>query len=256
MEALGFLVIHGYGLTETYGPATVCAWKPEWDALPPEQRASVRSRQGLHHLGLVVDVKDPATMRSVPADGRAVGEVMLRGNTVMSGYYKDAAATSEALAGGWLRSGDLAVRHGDGYVKIVDRAKDIIISGGENISTIEVEAALFAHPAVAEAAVVGRPDEYWGETPCAFVKLRDGGSAGSVGAEEVIAFCRARLPRYMAPRTVVFVAELPKTATGKVQKVALRERARAMGSISGSICRQQLGAGSESESGRGTRSKL
>ncbi|KAG2605779.1 hypothetical protein PVAP13_4NG218600 [Panicum virgatum] len=256
MEALGFLVIHGYGLTETHGPATFCAWKPEWDALRPEQRASVRSRQGLHHLGLVVDVKDPVTMRSVPADGRTVGEVMLRGNTVMSGYYKDAAATSEALAGGWLRSGDLAVRHGDGYVKIVDRAKDIIISGGENISTIEVEAALFTHPAVAEAAVVGRPDEYWGETPCAFVKLQDGGSAGSVGAEEVIAFCRARLPRYMAPRTVVFVAELPKTATGKVQKVALRERARTMGAISGSISRQQLGAGSESESGRGTKSKL
>ncbi|RLN13161.1 putative acyl-activating enzyme 1, peroxisomal [Panicum miliaceum] len=252
MEALGFLVIHGYGLTETYGPATFCAWKPEWDALPPEQQASIKSRQGLHHLGLVVDVKDPVTMRSVPADGRTMGEVMLRGNTLMSGYYKDAAATSEALAGGWLRSGDLAVRHGDGYVKIMDRSKDIIISGGENISRIEVEAALFAHPAVAEAAVVGRPDEYWGETPCAFVKLRDGG-AGSVGAEEVIAFCRARLPRYMAPRTVVFVAELPKTATGKVQKVALRERARAMGSIPGSISRQQLGV-SESESG--TRSKL
>ncbi|PAN03664.1 hypothetical protein PAHAL_1G013900 [Panicum hallii] len=229
MEELGFLVIHSYGLTETYGPATVCTWKPEWDALPAAERAAIKSRQGLHHLGLEVDVKDPATMRGVPADGRTMGEVMFRGNTVMSGYLKDAAATAEAMAGGWLRSGDLAVRHGDGYVKILDRSKDIIISGGENISTIEVEAALFAHPAVAEAAVVGRPDEYWGETPCAFVTLKDG---GSVGAEEVMAFCRARLPRYMAPRTVVFVDELPKTATGKVQKFTLREKAKAMGSIS------------------------
>lgn len=229
MEEQGFLVIHSYGLTETYGPATVCTWKPEWDALPAEQRAAIKSRQGLHHLGLEVDVKDPATMRSVPADGETMGEVMFRGNTVMSGYYKDGRATAEALAGGWLRSGDLAVRHpGDGYVKIRDRSKDIIISGGENISTIEVEAALFDHPAVVEAAVVGRPDEYWGETPCAFVKLKDN---GKVGAEEVMAFCRARLPHYMAPRTVVLMEELPKTATGKVQKFVLREKAKAMGSL-------------------------
>ncbi|XP_062217972.1 butanoate--CoA ligase AAE1-like [Phragmites australis] len=241
MEELGFLIIHSYGLTETYGPATVCTWKPEWDALPPEERAAIKSRQGLHHLGLEVDVKDPTTMRSVPADGRTMGEVMFRGNTVMSGYYKDSAATAEAMAGGWLRSGDLAVRHGDGYVKIRDRSKDIIISGGENISTIEVEAALFAHPALMEAAVVGRPDEYWGETPCAFVTLRDG--AEGVGAEEVMAFCRARLPHYMAPRTVVFVAELPKTATGKVQKFALREQAKAMGSISLSSSKQGGGSG-------------
>ncbi|XP_052139913.1 butanoate--CoA ligase AAE1-like [Oryza glaberrima] len=236
MEEQGFLVIHSYGLTETYGPATVCTWKPEWDALPAEERARIKSRQGLHHVGLeAADVKDPATMRSVPADGRTVGEVMLRGNTVMSGYYKDGGATAEALAGGWLRSGDLAVREEDGYIKILDRSKDIIISGGENISTVEVEAALFGHPAVEEAAVVGRPDEYWGETPCAFVKLRGGGGGGGGGAaveEELMAFCRARLPRYMAPRTVVVVEEeLPKTATGKVQKVALRERAKAMGSL-------------------------
>ncbi|KAF8748342.1 hypothetical protein HU200_012939 [Digitaria exilis] len=231
MEELGFLVIHSYGLTETYGPATVCTWKPEWDKLPASERAAIKSRQGLHHLGLEVDVKDPSTMASVPADRCTMGEVMFRGNTVMSGYFKDAAATAEAMAGGWLRSGDLAVRHGDGYVKILDRSKDIIISGGENISTIEVEAALFAHPAVAEAAVVGRPDEYWGETPCAFVKLKDGVAAGGVSEEEVVAFCRGRLPRYMAPRTVVFVAELPKTATGKVQKFTLREKAKAMGSI-------------------------
>ncbi|CAD6248375.1 unnamed protein product [Miscanthus lutarioriparius] len=251
MEELGFLVIHSYGLTETYGPATVCTWRPEWDALPAAERAAIKSRQGLHHLGLEVDVKDPATMTSVPADGRTMGEVMFRGNTVMSGYYKDAAATAEAMSGGWLRSGDLAVRHaGDGYVKILDRSKDIIISGGENISTIEVEAALFAHPAVAEAAVVGRPDEYWGETPCAFVTLKEGKDAEGVGAEELMAFCRARLPRYMAPRMVVFVAELPKTATGKVQKFALREQAKAMGSISSSS------SSSKKPGGSGTRSKL
>ncbi|KAL6909718.1 hypothetical protein ACP4OV_001377 [Aristida adscensionis] len=220
LEALGFHVIHGYGLTETYGPASLCAWWPEWDALPTEHRARIKARQGLQLLGLEVDVKDPATMRSVPPDGRTMGEVMLRGNTVMRGYYKDAAATAEALAGGWLRSGDLAVRHGDGYVKIVDRSKDIAISGGENVSTIEVEAALSAHPAVAEAAVVGRPDEYWGETPCAFVTLRDGGEGPS--AEDVMAFCRERLPRFIVLRTVLFVPELPKTATGKVKKVVLR----------------------------------
>ncbi|TVU33636.1 hypothetical protein EJB05_25466, partial [Eragrostis curvula] len=232
MEELGFTIVHAYGLTETYGPATACTWKPEWDALPPEERAALTSRQGIRHLGMEeVDVKDPVTLQSVPADGRTVGEVMFRGNTVMSGYYKDAAATAEAMAGGWMRSGDLAVRHADGYVKLVDRSKDVVISGGENISTIEVEAAMFAHPAVADAAVVGRPDEYWGETPCAFVALKEGSSAT---AEEVIAFCRSRLPRYMAPRTVVFVAELPKTATGKVQKFALREQAKALNTISSS----------------------
>uniref|UniRef100_A0A0E0JI35 Uncharacterized protein n=1 Tax=Oryza punctata TaxID=4537 RepID=A0A0E0JI35_ORYPU len=249
MEEQGFLVIHSYGLTETYGPATVCTWKPEWDALPAEERARIKSRQGLHHLGLEADVKDPATMQSVPADGRTVGEVMLRGNTVMSGYYKDGGATAEALAGGWFRSGDLAVREEDGYIKILDRSKDIIISGGENISTIEVEAALFGHPAVEEAAVVGRPDEYWGETPCAFVKLRGGGGGGGAATtvDELMAFCRARLPRYMAPRTVVVVEEMPKTATGKVQKLALRERAKAMGS---------LPAPSSSSTGAAGRSKL
>jgi fatty-acyl-CoA synthase len=246
MEELRFLVIHSYGLTETYGPATVCAWMPEWDALPADERAAIKSRQGLHHLGLEMDVKDPATMRSVPADGETMGEVMLRGNTVMSGYYKDAAATAEALAGGWFRSGDLAVRNPvDGYVKIRDRSKDIIISGGENISTIEVEAALFAHPAVAEAAVVGRPDEHWGETPCAFVVAREG--VGMVDAEEVMEFCRGRLPRYMAPRTVVVVEELPKTATGKVQKFALREKAKAMGSLSSTASRSRGGGRSTSK---------
>ncbi|KAF0934989.1 hypothetical protein E2562_029516 [Oryza meyeriana var. granulata] len=255
MEEQGFLVIHSYGLTETYGPATVCTWKPEWDALPAEERARIKSRQGLHHHGLEVDVKDSATMRSVPADGKTMGEVMLRGNTVMSGYYKDGAATAEALAGGWFRSGDLAVRHEDGYVKVLDRSKDIIISGGENISTIEVEAALFSHPAVEEAAVVGRPDEYWGETPCAFVKLRAAGrEAAKAGVEEeLMAYCRARLPRYMAPRTVVVVEDgLPKTATGKVQKFELRERAKAIGSLPAAAA----ASSSSSSSSNSKRSKL
>ncbi|KAK1668016.1 hypothetical protein QYE76_056175 [Lolium multiflorum] len=231
MDELGFLVIHTYGLTETYGAATVCAWMPEWDALPAEEQAEIKARQGLQHLGLEVDVKDPATMRSIPADGKTVGEVMLRGNTVMSGYYKDAPATAKAMAGGWFRSADLAVRNpGDGYLKFQDRSQDVIISGGgEKISTIQVEEALFAHPAVAEAAVVGRPDEHSGETPCAFVVLR---RKREVEAEEVMEFCKKKLPRYKAPSTVVVVDELPKTATGKVQKLLLREKARAMGSLS------------------------
>ncbi|KAG1361055.1 Acetate/butyrate--CoA ligase AAE7, peroxisomal [Cocos nucifera] len=227
MEDLGFHVIHSYGLTETYGPGTVCTWKPEWDSLPAEERARLKSRQGLQHLAIEeLDVKDPVTLKSVPADGKTMGEVMLRGNAVMNGYYKDLNATNEAMSGGWFRSGDLGVRHADGYVKLKDRSKDIIISGGENISTIEVESVLFGHPAVLETAVVGRPDDYWGETPCAFVKLKEG---THVGAEEIIRFCRARLPHYMAPRTVVF-EDLPKTSTGKTQKFVLREKAKAMGS--------------------------
>uniref|UniRef100_A0ACD5TTX7 Uncharacterized protein n=1 Tax=Avena sativa TaxID=4498 RepID=A0ACD5TTX7_AVESA len=228
MDELGFNVIHGYGLTETYGPATLCVWKPEWDALPAAERARIRARQGVPHVMLEgVEIKDPVTMASVPSDGHTVGEVMLRGNTVMSGYYKDAAATAEAMRGGWLRSGDLGVRHPDGYIQLKDRSKDIIISGGENISSIEVESALFGHPAVLDAAVVARPDDHWGETPCAFVTLKDGAKATEA---EIVEFCRERLPRYMAPRTVVF-AELPKTSTGKTQKYLLREKARAMGSL-------------------------
>ncbi|RZS05602.1 hypothetical protein BHM03_00036142 [Ensete ventricosum] len=228
MEELGFHVTHSYGLTETYGPGTVCTWKPEWNSLPAEERARVKARQGLQHLGLEeVDVKDPVTMKSVPADAKTIGEVMFRGNTVMCGYYKDMSATKEAMAGGWLRSGDLGVRHADGYIQLKDRSKDIIISGGENISTIEVESVLFSHPAVLEAAVVGRPDEHWGETPCAFVKLKEGYSAN---AEDIIKFCRARLPHYMAPRAVVF-EDLPKTSTGKIQKFVLRQKVKAMESL-------------------------
>ncbi|XAR61551.1 hypothetical protein NMG60_11016005 [Bertholletia excelsa] len=232
MEELGFAITHTYGLTEVYGPATVCAWKPEWNSLPREAQAKIKARQGLHHLGLQeVDIKDPVTLKSVPPDAKTMGEVMFKGNTVMNGYLKDAKATQDAFRGGWYRTGDLAVKHPDGYIELKDRAKDIIISGGENISTIEVESVLFSHPAVLEAAVVGRPDEYWGETPCAFVKLKDG---YRVSTDEITRYCRDHLPHYMAPRTVVF-EDLPKTSTGKIQKFALREKAKAMGSLTRTI---------------------
>ncbi|KAK3029171.1 hypothetical protein RJ639_039726 [Escallonia herrerae] len=178
MEELGFGVSHLYGLTETYGPGTSCIWKPEWDSLPSDDRSRFKARQGVHHIGLEdVDVKDPITMENVPADGKTVGEIMFRGNTVMSGYLKDLKATEEAFKDGWFRSGDIAVKHLDGYIQVKDRSKDIIISGGENISTVEVETVLFSHPAVLEAAVVGRPDDHWGQTPCAFVKLKEGFNA-------------------------------------------------------------------------------
>ncbi|KAI8031255.1 putative acyl-activating enzyme 2 [Camellia lanceoleosa] len=228
MEELGFGLSHLYGLTETYGPGTSCVWKPEWDALPQDERLKLKARQGVQHLGLEeVDIKDPITMKSIPADGKTVGEVMFKGNTVMSGYLKDLEATQDAFRGGWFRSGDLAVKHPDGYIEVKDRSKDIIISGGENISSVEVEMALFSHPAVLEAAVVARPDDHWGQTPCAFVKLKEG---FSVDAQEIIKFCRDRLPHYMAPRTVIF-EDLPKTSTGKVQKFVLREKAKALGSL-------------------------
>lgn len=228
MEELGFNVTHSYGLTETYGPGTVCTWKPEWNNLPRDAQAKIKARQGLHHLGMEeVDVKDPMTMKSVPPDAKTIGEVMFRGNTVMNGYLKDFKATEDAFKGGWFRSGDLGVKHPDGYVELKDRSKDIIISGGENISTIEVESVIFSHPAVLEAAVVGRPDDYWGETPCAFVKLKDGCNASG---DDIIKYCRDRLPHYMAPRTVVF-EDLPKTSTGKTQKFILRQKAKAMGSL-------------------------
>ncbi|KAI4388507.1 hypothetical protein MLD38_000828 [Melastoma candidum] len=229
MEAMGFNVMHSYGLTETYGPATVCTWKPEWNSLPPDTRARIKARQGLHHIALAeVDIKDPVTMKSVPADAKTMGEVMLRGNTIMEGYLKDENATRAAFEGGWFRTGDLAIRHPDYYIELKDRSKDIIISGGENISTIEVEAVLFSHPDILEAAVVGRPDDYWGETPCAFVKLKDG--RGPVTEAQIIGYCREKLPHFMAPRTVIF-SDLPKTLTGKTQKFVLRERAKALGSL-------------------------
>ncbi|XP_038720414.1 probable acyl-activating enzyme 1, peroxisomal [Tripterygium wilfordii] len=229
MEELGFGVSQLYGLTETYGPGTSCVWQPEWDSLPLEERAKLKARQGMHHLGLEdVDVKDPKTMESVPADGKALGEIMFRGNTVMDGYLKDMKATAEAFRGGWFRSGDLAVKHPDGYIEMKDRLKDIVISGGENVSTVEVETVVYSHPAVLEVAVVGRPDDHWGQTPCAFVKLKEG---FDVDGQELINYCRDRLPHYMAPKTVIF-QDLPRTATGKVQKFILREKAKALGSIS------------------------
>lgn len=230
MEELGFGVSHLYGLTETFGPGTSCIWKPEWDSLPLADRSKLKARQGVHHLGLEeVDIRDSVTLASVPADGKTIGEIMFRGNTVMSGYLKDLKATEAAFGGGWFRSGDLAVKHPDNYIEVKDRLKDIIISGGENICTVEVETVLYGHPAVLEAAVVARPDDHWGQTPCAFVKLKEG--CDDVGAEELIKFCRDHLPHYMAPRTVVF-EDLPKTSTGKVQKFILREKAKTMRSRS------------------------
>jgi fatty-acyl-CoA synthase len=223
IESMGFHVTHVYGLTEVYGPATLCAWHQEWDALAPADKAAIKARQGVRYQVLEgLMVADSKTMEPVPADGETMGEVMMRGNIVMKGYLKNPKATAEAFAGGWFRSGDLGVMHPNGYIQLKDRAKDIIISGGENISTIEVETVLFRHPAVMEAAVVARPDEKWGETPCAFVTLRQGESAT---AEEIIAFCRDNLAHFKIPKTVVF-CELPKTSTGKVQKFTLRDRAR------------------------------
>jgi fatty-acyl-CoA synthase len=223
MREAGFAVTHLYGLTESYGPAVVNAWHADWDALPPEEQAAKKARQGVRYPVLEgLDVRDPETMEPVPADGSTIGEVMMRGNVVMRGYLKNPASTQAAFAGGWFRTGDLGVKHPDGYIQLKDRSKDIIISGGENISSIEVEDALFKHPAVAAAAVVAKPDAKWGETPCAFVELKPGSEAE---ADELIAWCRERLAPYKLPRHVVF-GELPKTSTGKIQKFILRERAR------------------------------
>ena len=223
MEEMGIGVTHLYGLTETYGPTVSCAWHEEWDERPLTERARLKSRVGVRKANMeAVTVLDPATMTSVPRDGETIGEIMMRGNVVMKGYYKNPAATAEAFAGGWYHTGDLGVIHPDGYIQVKDRSKDIIISGGENISSIELEDALYQHPAVLEAAVVARPDEHWGETPCAFVTLKEG--AGATEAE-IIAFCRNRLAHFKVPKQVVF-GPLPKTATGKIQKFVLRERAR------------------------------
>ncbi len=226
MENAGFHVTHLYGLTETYGPAVVSPWHEEWNPLPLEDRAALKARQGVRYQVLEdLMVADPETMQPVPRDGETMGEVFFRGNVVMKGYLKNPKATEEALKGGWFHSGDLGVWHEDGYIELKDRSKDIIISGGENISTIEVESVLYKHPAVMEAAVVARPDEHWGETPCAFVTLKTGATPPT--AAEIIAFCRENMAHYKAPRSVVF-GELPKTSTGKIQKFVLRERARAL----------------------------
>ena len=225
MREAGFNVTHLYGLTEVYGPAVVNEWDPAWDALPANEQAMKKARQGVRYPVLeALDVLDPDTMESVPADGETLGEVMFRGNVVMKGYLKNPVSTQAAFAGGWFHSGDLGVKHPDGYVQLKDRSKDIIISGGENISSIEVEDALYKHPAVQVAAVVARPDEKWGETPCAFIELRPGASAT---AEELIDWCRQHMARFKVPRHIVF-AEVPKTSTGKIQKFRLREMAKAV----------------------------
>jgi len=224
MEEAGFRVTHLYGLTETYGPAAVSSWHREWNELPLVERAAKKSRQGVRYPVLEdLTVANPSTLESVPADGETMGEVLFRGNVVMKGYLKNPAATEQAFVGGWFHSGDLGVLHPDGYIELKDRSKDIIISGGENISTIEVESVLYKHPSVQEAAVVARPDEKWGETPCAFVSLKPG--AAPVTEAELIDFCRQWLAHFKVPKAVVF-GDLPKTSTGKVQKFVLRDRAR------------------------------
>jgi fatty-acyl-CoA synthase len=229
MAKLGIAVTHVYGLTETYGPAVVCAWQEPWNGLSLEEQARLRARQGVRSLPLEgLMVAAPETLDPVPADGETMGEVMFRGNLVMKGYLSNPRATGEAFAGGWFRSGDLGVVHPDGYLELRDRSKDIIISGGENISSIEVEGVLYRHPAVSAVAVVARPDERWGETPCAFVELKErAGAEGATSEEALIEFCRDNLAHYKCPRSVVF-GELPKTSTGKVQKYVLRERAASL----------------------------
>jgi fatty-acyl-CoA synthase len=223
MERLGFDLTHVYGLTENYGPAAVCAKHDEWNELTLEQRAELNARQGVAYpMQEGMTVLDPETMQPVPSDGETMGEIMFRGNITMKGYLKNPKATQEAFAGGWFHTGDLAVIQPDGYVKIKDRSKDIIISGGENISSIEVEDVLFRHPAVMGAAVVAKPDEKWGETPCAFIELKEGGSATE---QEIIEFCRERMARFKVPKKVIFGA-LPKTSTGKIQKFLLRDQAK------------------------------
>ena len=225
MKEAGFNVTHLYGLTESYGPAVINDWHEEWNALEGAEYGAMKARQGVRYVTLeALDVMDPETVTPVPADGASMGEVMFRGNVVMKGYLKNPKSSAEAFAGGWFHSGDLGVKHPDGYIQLKDRSKDIIISGGENISSIEVEDALYKHPAVQAAAVVAKPDDKWGETPCAFVELKP---SEMVSAEELIGWCRQQLAGYKIPRHIVFT-ELPKTSTGKVQKFKLREMAKAL----------------------------
>ena len=225
IELLNFEVTHAYGLTECYGPGVVCEWHPEWEELPTAEKFTKKARQGVPYLVMQdLTVMDPETMQKTPADSESMGEVFMRGNNVMKGYLKNDKATKEAFLGGWFHTGDLGVMHPDGYIELKDRSKDIIISGGENISTIEVEGVLYQHPAVAEAAIVAKPDEKWGETPCAFVSLKEEAQATE---EELIQFCRDNLAHFKCPKKVVFT-DLPKTSTGKIQKFILREQAKAL----------------------------
>ncbi|GAB2277688.1 hypothetical protein Dimus_012391 [Dionaea muscipula] len=226
VERLGFHVAHAYGLTEATGPALICEWRAEWDRLPAAERSRLKARQGISVLSVAeADVKDLTTMESVPRDGMTMGEIVLRGSGMMKGYLKDEEATATTFGGGWFRTGDVGVAHPDGYLEIKDRSKDVIISGGENISSVEVESVLFKHPRVVEAAVVAMPHPLWGESPCAFLVARKG---GNLTEEEVIGFCRANMPHYMVPKRVEFMEALPKTSTGKVQKGQLRARARTL----------------------------
>ena len=228
MQKMGFNLTHVYGLSETYGPAAVCAIHPEWDELPLDEQVRLNGRQGVcYHLQEGMTVMDPASMQPVPRDGETMGEVMFRGNITMKGYLKNPDATAAAFAGGWFHTGDLAVMQADGYVKIKDRSKDVIISGGENISSLEIEDVIYRHPAVLAAAVVARPDPKWGETPCAFVELKTGAVADE---QELIAFCRERMAHFKAPKKFVF-GVLPKTSTGKIQKFVLREQAKSASAI-------------------------
>ncbi len=228
IEAMGFNITHVYGLTETYGPAVICAWKSEWNKLPADQRARLKARQGVRYQMLEgLDILDPETMLPVPRDGETIGEIMFRGNIVMRGYLNNKEASDAAFKDGWFHSGDLGVIDNDNYLRILDRSKDIIISGGENISSIEIEDVLYTHPQVLEAAVAARPDDKWGETPCAFVGLQQ---SATVTDSELIEYCRERMAHFKCPKTIVFT-ELPKTSTGKIQKFKLREQAREMGSL-------------------------
>ncbi|KAH7534010.1 hypothetical protein FEM48_Zijuj04G0192300 [Ziziphus jujuba var. spinosa] len=227
IEPLGFEVTHAYGLTEATGPALVCEWQAKWDKLPAEDKSKLKARQGVGILTLAdVDVKEVKTMKSVPRDGKTMGEIVLRGSSIMKGYFKDENATSKAFKDGWFLTGDVGVVHPDGYLEIKDRSKDVIISGGENISSVELESILYKHPKVLEAAVVAMPHPRWGESPCAFVALKN--NSGSVSEKELITYCRRNLPHFMVPKKVEFLNELPKTLTGKIQKFELRAQAVAL----------------------------
>jgi fatty-acyl-CoA synthase len=224
IASMGFDVDHVYGITEVSGTPVSCAWQSAWDALPAVERAGLQARQGVRAVGLEgMMVADPQTLQPVPKDGVTSGEILLRGNTVMKGYLKNPESTARAFAGGWFHTGDVAIVHQDGYIQITDRSKDVIISGGENISSVEVEDILHRHPSVLHAAVVAQPDDKWGEVPCAFVELKPGMAATTEA--EIIAFCRERLAHFKSPRRVVFMDALPKTGTGKIQKFKLREAA-------------------------------
>ncbi|VFQ99756.1 unnamed protein product [Cuscuta campestris] len=239
IESLGFNVSHGYGLTEVAGVVVSCAWKPKWNGLRAEERARLKARQGVRTLGMMAaDVVEAGSGKSVKRDGVTVGEIVLRGQSIMLGYLKNPEATKRCMRDGWLYTGDVGVMHPDGYLEIKDRSKDIIITGGENVSSVELESVLYSHPAVYEAAAVARPDDFWGETPCAFVTLNQNihdnaeeRKKSKPSGNEIIEFCRERLPHYMVPKTVVFMEELPKTSTGKIQKFALRGIAKKMGTL-------------------------